>query len=82
MLTLKGVKKMTERTKELRSILILVLKGLGMSKVRIMLTMAIIAAYHLEEKMASWVATFKGRSDDMTTQVFMAKLRELTGEDV
>ena len=73
---------MTERTEEIRSILILLLKGLGMSKVRIMLTMAIIAAYHLEEKMVSWIATFYGRSDDMTIQVFMSKLRELTGEDV
>lgn len=72
---------MTERTKELNSILIEVLYGLGLSQTRIMLTMAIIAAYHLEDEMVSWVATFKGKSDDMTTQVFMAKLRELTGED-
>ena len=92
-LTLKNVKEMTERTKELRSEkeekiwefrskLIQLLIGLGMSEVRIAGTIAIIAAYHLEDEMVSWVATFKGRSDDMTIQVFMAKLRELTGEDV
>ena len=77
-----GVKMMTERVKELRSILILLLRGLGMSKVRIMITMAIIATYHIEEEMVAWVATFYGRSDDMTTPIFMSKLRELTREDV
>ena len=42
---------MSERVKELRSILILLLQGMEFSKVRITLTMAIIAAYQIEEEM-------------------------------
>lgn len=66
--------------KELRSTLILLLKGLGESKIRIMLTMAIIAAYHLEEKLGAWAATFLGKEDTLTIQVFTAKLNELIAE--
>ena len=69
------------RVKELRSALILLLSGLGMSKTRIMLTMAIIVAYQIEEEMGSWVATYYGRSDDMTIEAFMAKLNELTNDN-
>ena len=71
---------MSERVKELRSLLILLLRGLGESKNRIMLTMAIIAAYHLEEKLGAWAATFSGKEDTMTIQVFTAKLNELIVE--
>lgn len=69
-----------DRVKELRSALILLLSGLGMSKTRIMLTMAIIVAYQIEEEMASWITTYYGRSDDMTIEAFMAKLNELTND--
>lgn len=40
--------------------------------------MAIIAAYRIEEKMVSWVATYRGMEDDLTHQAFMSKLNELT----
>lgn len=70
-----------DRVKELRSALILLLSGLGMSKTRIMLTMAIIVAYQIEEEMGSWIATYYGRSDDMTIEAFMAKLNELTNDN-
>ena len=70
-----------DRVKELRSALILLLSGLGMSKTRIMLTMAIIVAYQIEEEMASWITTYYGRSDDMTIEAFMAKLNELTNDN-
>ena len=70
-----------DRVKELRSALILLLSGLGMSKTRIMLTMAIIVAYQIEEEMGSWVATYYGKSDDMTIEAFMAKLNELTDDN-
>ena len=69
-----------DRVKELRSALILLLSGLGMSKTRIMLTMAIIVAYQIEEEMASWITTYYGRSDDMTIEAFMAKLNDLTND--
>ena len=71
--------QMSERKKELRSILIQLLAGLGMTKTRTMLTMAIIAAYQIEEEMVSWVASYRGREDDLTHQAFMSKLNELTG---
>ena len=70
-----------DRVKELRSALILLLSGLGMSKTRIMLTMAIIVAYHIEEEMGSWIATYYGRSDDMTIEAFMSKLNKLTDDN-
>lgn len=69
-----------DRVKELRSALIMLLSGLGMSKTRIILTMAIIVAYQIEEEMARWIATYYGRSDDMTIEAFMAKLNELTND--
>ena len=70
-----------DRVKELRSALILLLSGLGMSKTRIMLTMAIIVAYQIEEEMGSWIATYHGRSDDMTIEAFMSKLKKLTNDN-
>lgn len=73
---------MTERTKELNSILIEVLYGLGLSQTRIMLTMAIISAYHIQYEILEWFVGYYDREGEMTIQVFMAKLRELTGEDV
>jgi hypothetical protein len=72
---------MEKRTKELRSILIEVLQGLGMTKVRIMLTMAIIAAYQIEEEMVAWIATYYGKEDSLTTQEFMSRLNALTDSD-
>ena len=45
---------MEEKTKELRSILILLLRGMNFSKTRIMLTMAIIAAHQIEETICDW----------------------------
>lgn len=69
---------MEEKTKELRSILIRLLNGLGFPKPRIMLTMAIITAYQIEQEMVDWVATYYGKEDTMTTQAFMSKLNALT----
>ena len=49
---------MEEKRRELNSILIGLLFELGVSKVRIMLTMAIITAYHLQETMVDWVVDY------------------------
>ena len=46
-----------------------------------MLTMAIIVAYQIEEEMGSWIATYYGRSDDMTIEAFMSKLKKLTDDN-
>ena len=72
---------MDERTKELNSILIELMYGLEIPKVRIMLTMAIITAYHLQEEMVKWFVDYYGKEDTMTAQTFMSKLNELTDSD-
>ena len=69
-----------DEIREFRSKLIQLLIGLGMSEVRIAGTIAIIAAYHLEDEMVSWVATFYGKEDTLTIQSFTAKLNELIVE--
>ena len=67
-----------ENRDELESILIELLHGLEMPKVRIMLTLAIIRAYHLQQEMVDWIADFYGKEDTLTAQAFMSKLDELT----
>ena len=71
---------MTERTKELRSILIQLLIGLGMTKPRIMLTMAIISAYQIEYEMAYWAVDYYKKNGLLTVKIFMSKLNELTDD--
>lgn len=56
---------MSERERELRSILIQVLAGLGVSKVRIMTFLAIIVAHQIQEEMVAWIATFYGKEDTL-----------------
>lgn len=72
---------MDERKKELRSILILLLRGMNFSKVRIMLTLAIIAAHQIEEEMCDWAITYYKKEGTITTQAFMSKLDELTNSE-
>ena len=69
---------MDEGGKELNSILIGIMYGLGLPKVRIMLNMAIITAYNLQETMVAWLATYHGKEDSLTAQIFTSKLNELT----
>lgn len=69
---------MSEEVKELRSILIGLLHELEVPTVRIMVTMAIIRAFHIEQEMINWIATFYGKEDTLTIQAFMSKLNELT----
>ena len=73
---------MDERIKELSSILILLLRGMNFSKVRIMLTMAIIASHQIEEEICDWAITYYEKEDTLTTQAFMSKLNELTDSDL
>lgn len=72
---------MDEKKRELNSILIGLLFELGVSKVRIMLTMAIITAYHLQETMVDWFVDYYEKEGTMTAQAFMSKLNELTDSD-
>ena len=69
-----------EREKELEEVLIWLIQDLGISKVRMMLSLAIIRAHHLHEEMIEWIASYKGKEDTLTAQAFMSKIRELTDE--
>ncbi len=69
---------MTEKNRELNRMLIRLLDGLGQDRVQIMVTMAIIRAFHIEQEMINWIATFYGKEDTLTIQAFMSKLNELT----
>ena len=69
---------MDERKRELRSILILLLRGMNVSKVRIMLTLAIIAAHQIEEEMCDWAINYYKKEGTITAQIFTSKLNELT----
>ena len=72
---------MSCRTKELNSILIELLYGLGLSKTRIMLTMAIIKAHHIQNEILEWFVTYYEKEGTMTVQTFMSKLKELTDDN-
>ena len=75
----KNKMRKDEYISELEDILIGLLYELEVPTVRIMATMAIIRAFHIEQEMINWVATFSGKEDTLTTQAFMSKLNELTG---
>ena len=70
-----------DRKKELENCLIELMRSLGMTEVRMMLSLALIRAHHLHEEMVDWIAHYKGRADDLTLQAFMLKLNELTEEN-
>lgn len=71
-----------ERVKELEKGLIGLMHALGISEVRMMLSLAIIRACHLHEEMLRWIASYKGKEDALTTQAFMSKLNELTDDNI
>lgn len=70
-----------ERREELESCLIGLMQNLGISKVRMMLSLAIIRAHHLHEEMIEWIASYKGKEDTLTAQAFMSKLKKLTDDN-
>ncbi len=74
---LKNILKMENRD-ELESILIGLMRSLGISKVRMMLSLALIRAHQIHEEMILWIATFQEKENTLTAQAFMSKLNELT----
>ena len=66
-----------ERWKELEEGLIGLMYALGISKVRMMLSLALIRAHHLHEEMARWIVSYYGIDKEMTAGDFMCKLGEL-----
>lgn len=67
-----------ERKEELEAGLIGLMKTLGISKVRAMVSLAIIRAENLHYEMVEWIVNFRDREDNLTAQAFMSKLHELT----
>lgn len=66
---------MDERKRELRNILILLLRGMNFSKVRIMLTLAIIAAHQIEEEMCDWAIAYYKKEGTITPPGLYVKTR-------
>ena len=54
---------------------------MNFSKVRIMLTLAIIAAHQIEEEMCDWAIAYYKKEGTITTRAFMSKLDELTNSE-
>ena len=57
--------------------LIGLMRELGMSKVRMMLSLALIRSHQIHLPMAKWVLSYRGKEDTLTAQSFTAKLNEL-----
>lgn len=70
-----------DRRDELEKGIIGLMSALGISKVRMMFSLALIRVYQLHEEMARWIASYHNSDRDMTAQDFMSKLGELTEED-
>ena len=60
--------------------LIGLMKELGMSKVRMMLSLALIRSHQIHLPMTKWVLSYRGKENTLTIQSFTAKLNELIAE--
>lgn len=67
-----------ERREEIEKGIIGLMRSLGISKVRMMLSLALIRAHQLHEEMGSWIASYHNSDRDMTAQEFLSKVRELS----
>ena len=70
-----------DQEKEFEEGLIGLMYALGISKVRMMLSLALIRAHHLHKEMARWIVSYKGKEDTLTAQAFMSKLKKLTDDN-
>ena len=66
---------MAERTEELNSILVELLYGLGLSNVRIMLTMAVIKAYRCQYEIMEWFVDYYEREGTMPPHLYVKTTR-------
>ena len=66
-----------DRRETLEEGLIGLMNSLGISKVRMMFTLALIRAHNLHEEMVRWIVSYKGKEDTMTAQAFISKLNLL-----
>ena len=66
-----------DRRETLEEGLIGLMNSLGISKVRMMFTLALIREHNLHEEMVRWIVSYKGKEDTMTAQTFISKLNSL-----
>lgn len=66
-----------DRRETLEEGLIGLMNSLGISKVRMMFTLALIRAHNLHEEMVRWIVSYKGKEDTMTAQALTSKLNSL-----
>ena len=69
-----------DRRDKLEKGIIGLMRSLGMSEVRMMLSLALIRTHQIHEELARWIASYHNSDRDMTAQDFMSKLGELTEE--
>lgn len=67
-----------DRRETLEEGLIGLMNSLGISKVRMIFTLALIRAHNLHEEMVRWIASYKGKEDTMTAQAFISKVGRLS----
>ena len=68
----------TDETIELESLLVGLMRELGVSKIDAMINLALIKAHNIQEDMILWVATFKDKEHLLTTEAFRSHLLHLT----
>ena len=71
--------KMTDKEKELNTILINILKEIGIEKTRVLAIMSVIAISQLQVPMLDWMAETYEREGALTLRGVMQKLNQLRG---
>ena len=66
-----------DRRETLEEGLIGLMNSLGISKVRMMFTLALIRAHNLHEEVVRWILSYKGKEDTMPAQALISKLNSL-----
>ena len=67
-----------DRRDELEKGIIGLMSALGISEVRMMLSLALIRTHQIHEELARWIASYHNSDRDMTAQDFMSKLGRLS----
>ena len=68
----------TDEIRELESILIGIMRELGVSRIDAMINLALIKAHQIQEDMILWVATFKDEEHMLTAEAFRSHIFQLT----
>ena len=68
----------TDEIRELESILIGIMRELGVSRIDAMINLALIKAHQIQEDMILWVDTFKDKEHMLTAEAFRSHIFQLT----